>query len=178
MSRTSGGSLEADSASLAEWAATRPARHRAIGKTRALACQQIPEWESKLVVGHKVRQVAASLGVSKRTLDHWRRTVRGAPEADWPYLLIPRWSGRSSQQISAEAWEFFRNLILARHQPTVTDCWRRTCEAAAKRGWGSLPSVNTFRRRIGTDIDGREWISKRYGPETLARLLWSRRRER
>ncbi len=167
------------SAGLREWAMTRPARHRAIGARRAAACRRLPMWASKEVVERGGSQVAAEMGVSFRTWKRWRATVRGAPEADWPYLLTPRWSGRTSRKkTSAEAWEFFRSLYLVRRQPTVADCWRRTCEAAAEHAWGRPPSVWVFRRRIKTEISAREWTLKRHGPEALARLFPSQRRDR
>lgn len=156
--------------SLAAWAASRPLRHRKIGALRAMACQEIPEWESPRVIGRKVDQVAGRLRVSPATVNRWRRIVRGAPESDWPYLLMPRWSGRTARSaIPKEAWAFFRRLYLSRGQRTVAWCWRRTCEAAAHRGWGDLPSVRTFQRRVTSEVSDRERVLKRHGPEALAR---------
>lgn len=161
---------------LAVWATTRPARHRAIGARRALVCQMIPEWEPKPVVGRKVREVAARMSVSPETVDRWRKKVRGAPEADWPYLLMPLWSGQTIRsEVPEIAWEFFRRVYLTRHRPSVAHCYRRTSEAAAEHGWGDLPSARTFQRRVKTEITARELTLKRHGPEALARMFPSLR---
>ena len=156
----------------------RPARHRAVGARRAAACRRLPKWADREVIERNGRELAAEMGVSFDTWLGWRRVVLGAPESDWPYLLMPRWSGRLRREIPTEAWEFFRSLYLTRRQPTVTDCCRRTCEAAAEHGWGDLPSVKTFQRRVKAEISARELVLKRHGPEALARLFPSQRRDR
>ena len=172
---TSGGA----SAALREWAKTRPARHRAIGAQRAAACRRLPKLVSKDVVERNGREIAAEMGVSFRTWQRWRAGVRSVPEADWPYVLMPGWSGRSTRfEIPEAAWEFFRGLYLTRRQPDLAGCWRRTCEAAAEHGWGELPSIRTFQSRVKTDISPQELTLKRHGPEALARLFPSQRRDK
>ena len=94
----------------------------------------------------------------------WCSGVRLAVSADAPVVGKNREIG-----IPKEAWDFFRRLYLTRGQRTVAWCWRRTCEAAAERGWGDLPSVRTFQRRVTSEISDRERVLKRHGPEALAR---------
>ena len=168
-----------ESAALREWAKTRPARHRAIGARRAAACRRLPKRDGSEWIERNGHDIAAQLGVSFRTWQRWRQVLRGAPEPDWPYLLMPGWSGRTSRSgIPRAAWDFFRGLYLTRRQPTVADCYRRTCEAAAQHGWGELPTIWTFRRRTKTEITAREKTLKRHGAQALARLYPSQRRDR
>ena len=174
MNRPSG-----ESDALREWAKTRPARHRAIGARRAAACRRLPKRDGNEWVERNGHEIAAQLGVSLRTWQRWRRALRGASESDWDYLLMPGWSGRTSRSaIPRPAWDFFRGLYLTRRQPTVADCYRRTCEAAVHHGWGELPTVRTFRRRVKTEITAREKTLKRHGPQALARLFPSQRRDK
>ena len=175
LAETPGGSPS----TLREWAMSRPARHRMIGARRATACRRIPKRDAGEWVERNGRDLAAQLGVSFRTWQRLRRLLRGAPEPDWPYLLMPGWTGRTSRSgIPRAAWDFFCGLYLVRRQPTVADCYRRTCEAASQHGWGELPCLRTFRRRVKTEITAREKTLRRHGAQALARLFPSQRRDK
>ena len=158
---------------------TRPAAQRAIGARRAAACRRLPKRAPKRVVERNGRAIAAEFGISFRQWQAWRAVIRDAPESEWKYLLIPRWQGRTATAVlPRKAWAFFRSLYLTRRQPTVADCYRRLCEAAEEHGWGPMPSVRTFRRRVKTEISDREKVLNRHGPEALARLFPPQRRDR
>ena len=166
-------------ASLREWALTRPARHRAIGAKRARALQRLPKRASRNVIERNGRAIATEMGVTFRRWQQWRALVRGVPESDWPYLLMPRWHGRDvTAPVRREAWAWFRAAWLTRRQPTVADCHRRLVEVAAAEGWGPVPSERTFRRWVKSRITARERTLKRHGPEALARLFPSQRRDK
>ena len=104
--------------------------------------------------------------------------MRGIPEEQWEYVLIPRWKGRRRAEIPEAAWDYFRTLYLNRRGPTIAYCRRMTEEAAAANGWGSVPSQDTFERRVKTEITAREAVLAREGPEALARLYPPQRRQR
>ena len=158
---------------------TRPARHRAIGARRAAACRRLPQWASRKIVERNGREIAGEMGVSFRRWQRWRSKVRGHPESDWEYLLMPRFAGRTARTpLPPEAWAWFRQAYLSRRQPTVAGCHRRLVEVAESERWGPMPSARTLQRRVKTEISARELVLKRHGPEALARLFPSQRRDR
>ena len=93
--------------------------------------------------------------------------------------MIPGYAGRSNRSgIPQEAWDWFVSYFLNRSRPTVAEAYRRTREAAEANGWGELPSLKTFRRRVHTDISIQTRILEREGPEALAKTYPPQRRDK
>ena len=84
--------------------------------------------------------------------------------------LVPGYAGGVRRAaIPDRAWDFFLAHWLDRSQPAVADSYKRACEAAAAGGWGELPSVRTFERRVQSDIPLTVRILEREGERELAK---------
>lgn len=159
-------------AELVKWALTRPAKLRAQGAERARVCGLVARLvESGVPVSQALTEAAAAAGVPYGTVTRWHYRVAGWPPEAWAARLTPGWCGRSVGGIAAGAWDFFTGYYLNRKQPTLAEAYRRTCETAAARGWGELPSLATFERQLRRDFKP-EWIAfRREGIEALKRMF-------
>ncbi|MDX2110591.1 MAG: transposase domain-containing protein [Verrucomicrobiota bacterium] len=110
-------------------------------------------------------------GYSKATLYRYRQLVTGRPRHEWPAILMPRHLGRTAlAEIPQPAWDYYAGLYMHKLAPASTECYRRTVKEAARLGWGELPSLDTFRRRIASTFNDSEIILAREGEEALFRL--------
>jgi hypothetical protein len=119
-------------------------------------------------------------GVSKATLYRWRNITKGAERHLWAQMLSDRYKyrcGRDLIEITDIAWDYFVGLYMTLLAPTASDTYRRTQEAAERNGWGEIPSICTFKRRIKSEFTAGEIILQRQGKEALDRCTPSQRRD-
>jgi prophage antirepressor-like protein len=98
-------------------------------------------------VSHAVRAVAQELGVSEKTVWNYRRVTYMVPRSDWEAACAPQWRARPGGMMvecHPEALRFF--MELAETRARITDCYRRTVEVAAERGWAPVPGIHVLRR--------------------------------
>jgi len=119
-----------------------------------------------------VAQAAASFGCSQATLWSWLALIDGVRADDRLPRLAPRRKGGGAEaEIHPEAWAYFLSDWLRPQKPTLASSYARLKDAAAVSGWGSLPSLKTFQRRIATDVDPRVVTMKRDGMDALRAML-------
>lgn len=76
---------------------------------------------------------------------------------------------RAPAEISAPAWELFRDLYLARNALPLAACWRYVAGEAATRGW-SWPPLPLVRRRVRAEIPATALVLARRGPRAFNAL--------
>ena len=134
-------------------AASRPANEREKGRARADAVYRVRTLMDRegASLHMAAERVAADLGdTSCRTLKRWCAACQDRAPQDWRAVLVPgRGGGRGKAAIDERAWRWFLKDHLDRSRPDLALSYRRTREAAEANGWGGLPSVDTFRRRVG-----------------------------
>lgn len=98
--------------------------------------------------------VANKHGVKAANLRNWyygtdkKPGVRKLPRHEWLYALMDHYVGRKpSAEITEQAWEYFKALYLHKSAPDLSDCYRRTAEAAPHNDW-IVPSERTVRRLV------------------------------
>ena len=109
---------------------------------------------------------------SASALKRWGRTVRGIPRPHWLAFLVPEEKGRRSPApIHHAAWAAFKHDWLRLERPTAESCYRRLERAAAlHREWLPLPSLDTFERRVRSELSAGVLTLAREGEEALKRL--------
>lgn len=124
-----------------------------------------------------VAAVAHQHGVSQATLWNWKRMCAGAAgDARLPRLAPQRKGGGARSEIHEDAWKLFKSDYLRLEgPPTLAACYGRTRRAAAEHGWGTLPHIKTFARRI-EELDPRVVMLARYGTDALRTMLPSQTR--
>lgn len=93
-------------------------------------------------------------GVNPANLRNWyygtdrRPGVRRLDRTQWLYALTDRYTGRLRKaEFSTQAKEYFLALYLHGNAPDLSECYRRTHEAAQKQGW-FVPSERSVRRMV------------------------------
>ena len=177
-----------DVRALWKWWMTCTDEQREIGQFRAgviRECEALARGES-IPFRTAARAVAERTdGVTERRIRKWYYDANGKPGArryapeDRPASLVPGYAGGARRAaIPDRAWDFFLAHWLDRSQPAVADSYKRACEAAAAGGWGELPSVRTFERRVQSDIPLTVRILKREGERELAKAYPAQRRDK
>jgi hypothetical protein len=75
------------------------------------------------------------------------KAIRNVPEADWLPALVKDYKPRQKDDIPQEILSYFYADYGRMEQPQAQAVWERTVRAAAKNGWGDVPSVYTLKRR-------------------------------
>ena len=76
------------------------------------------------------------------------------------------------------AWDLLVSDWLRPEQPCVAACLRRMRDAAAREGWGPIPSDSTLRRRLEAELPRAVKVAAREGLRAAARLIPAQRRSR
>lgn len=121
-------------------------RARSRAKYEAL-CKIADASEAGEKVSHAVRAAAAESGYSEKTLWNCRAATYMVPRCDWEAALAPKWrrqKGGMMVECHPEALRFFEGLAATGQR--ITDCYRRTTEVAAERGWEPVPGIHVLRR--------------------------------
>lgn len=126
-----------------------------------------------------VASVAAEFGQSASTLWGWLARVEGIARADWLAALADqRAGGGRAADFPADAWDYFVADYLRLEHPALTAVYERTKRAAAEHGWGALPSLKTFERRVKNEIPAAVRVLAREGREAARRMAPAQRRDR
>ena len=152
-------------------------QREAVAERMPLVCAIADRIREGASVQIATEQVAETCEHSARTLRRWWDLVRGTDTADWPSRLAPGWRAghHATAEIHPDAWDMFRDDYLDLVQPSLKSVHRRVAKAAAQRGWGPIPSVNVFARRI-KQIPLDVLILRREGMRALDRALPTQRR--
>jgi hypothetical protein len=93
------------------------------------------------------RHVAAENGVSPAKVKSAWRIVQDFDPTDWLPALVKNYTGRQAEPLHPEIERYFFGDYGRVEQPQVQAVHDRTCAAAAKNGWGQVPSARTLKRR-------------------------------
>ena len=181
-----GASLEYDPRGLWKWWETRTDRQRETGLIRAGVIREAEALARSMPFRKAFRAVAKRTdGVTWRSIHGWYYGGKGKPGArlyapeDRPAALTPGHAGRTRRTgIPPQAWDWFCAHWLDRSRPSISNSYIRTREAAAANGWGKLPSLRTFERRVRSDIEPAVRILKRRGERALAITYPPQRRDK
>ena len=126
-----------------------PEDQRAIARAKVQALYAIADAvEAGEKVSHAVRAMVEKTGYSEKTLWNCRNATYMVPRCDWEAACAPKWrrrrQGGMRVECHPEAQRFFEGLVASGQK--ITDCYRRTAEVAAERGWAPLPALHTLRR--------------------------------
>ena len=126
-----------------------------------------------------VAAVAVDHGVSAPSIWNWLSRIEGVPRADrLPALADQHGGGRRNVEIPQDAWDYFTADRLRNEDPVLTSCYERTKRAALKHGWGPLPSLKTFARRLKSEVPDEVRVYATKGEEAASRMRPSQRRDR
>ena len=131
--------------------------------------------------GQTLKQAIASLRAqgavpNRSTVFRRLKSVKGHPKTEWLPLLASQHSGGNQPaHCPPDAWEAFKADYLRLEQPAASACYRRLKEAASRQGW-VLPSYDTLRLRLRTEVGREAIILAREGKAALARLYPAQKR--
>ena len=114
-------------------------------------------------------------GVSKATLWRWRRAVQGQRRDIWAPLLLADWQGKLPCEIPEAVWSHFMEQWGTTSGASDKACYDRTVIWAKANGFESLPSCDTFRKRL-KQIPLPVRVKLRQGEKALEELYPSMRR--
>ncbi|MGC4409270.1 hypothetical protein D4A92_21470 [Rhizobium rosettiformans] len=92
-------------------------------------------------------EVSEAHRVSVPTVKRAWKAIRNVPEADWLPALVKDYRPRQKEDIPQEILNYFFADYGRVEQPQLQAVWERTVRAAAKHGWGQVPSAKTLKRR-------------------------------
>lgn len=123
-------------------------------------------------------QIKGERAASVASLMRWESLVARAPRSSWLALLLPEFCGRPSlKEIPQEAWDVFKADYLRPSAPSATSCYERLERIAKARGWGKLPALRTFERRIARELPHAVLVLARQGEEAMMKLYPSQQRD-
>lgn len=127
-----------------------------------------------------VHEVAKAYGVSASSLWGWLARVEGVKKDDWlPELADQRgYAPRAKAEIHPDAWEYFKADYLRLEQPALAACYDRLTRIAPTHGWGELPSLKTFQRRLDEEVPKAAQVLARKGREAARAMAPAQRRDR
>lgn len=100
----------------------------------------------------------------------WYESLKRYHQLDWLAALLPGYVGRQkTAECSETAWSYFIADYLRLEQPALTACYRRLQRAAAEHGW-TIPSVDTFARKVKREVPFTVRLLKRKGYQALYHL--------
>lgn len=116
------------------------------------------------------RALRDQFGVSATSVWRYLDLVRGQPERIWLALLLPEGGGgRPKAEIPAEFWDDLLGQWATTSKPPLRPLYRRLKAEATRQGW-SIPSYDTFRRRI-QEIPLGQRVYLREGRKALDALI-------
>jgi len=156
---------------LTHWADKRPERQKRVGRRRLAALKTIELLQARgFKRGEAVNMAAGEAGQSPATVYRWLARVKDRPREQWYPLLIPLQAGGGRRtKISPRVWDVFIADYLRLSAPAMTACYERTQRIAQDRGWGPLPSLRTFQRKLQREVPASAVTLARKGTEALAR---------
>lgn len=144
-------------------------------KSKAEACMQL---QAFLDQGFSYTQAeagaATAKNVSQGSLKNWYYKVKGHPVHLWQAILISE-SGKSKKpqlkaKVTEEAWDCFLADYLRPEKPDLRASYRRTQTIAKQYGW-QMASLQTFQRRVVTEVPYEVILLKREGANAVAKLV-------
>lgn len=172
-----------------DWAKTRTQKQRDSGAKKAallVEVQTLVHSDTVSSLREALALVAEANNVSEGSLRRWwydgakmGKPINAFPQADWAVLLIPRHGHPvKTAEVHSNAWDWFCAYYLNQRQPTFAESYRRAVEAAEANGWGELPCLSTFKRRLKREFSPQEIIYKRQGKEAMMKLFPPQRRDK
>ncbi|MDX9788802.1 MAG: transposase domain-containing protein [Desulfobacterales bacterium] len=129
--------------------------------------------------GEAITSVSEATGKSPKTLDRWLGRVKGLHRSDWLPALLPDHQGcQVEADIPPQAWMYFKADYLRVEKPSAQSVYDRTCRASTYNGWGDLPSIKTFMRKLKREINRSVLVLAREGEEALSRSYPAQERDR
>ncbi|MEM6726908.1 MAG: transposase domain-containing protein [Pseudomonadota bacterium] len=129
-----------------------------------------------------VRETAAVMGASTRSIWAWLALVEKRDRRDWLAALAPKRRGPAptapEEQTEGDTFMgVFKSLALRLGEPSFRDCHRKTCLIAKKRGWPEI-SYQKALRQLRRDVPMELEVFKRRGWQALQTLYPSQIRDR
>ena len=155
-----------------------PKSQQAVGRKHMAALMALLELERNGASRNQAIATLQSQGVvhSRMTFFRWLKSVKGHPKTEWLPLLASQHSGGNQPaHCPPDAWEAFKADYLRLEKPAASACYRRLKEAASRQGW-TLPSYDTLRLRLRTEVGAEAIILAREGKAALARLYPAQKR--
>ena len=155
-----------------------PKSQQAVGRKHMAALMALLELERNGASRNQAIATLQSQGIvhSRMTFFRWLKSVKGHPKTDWMPLLASQHSGGNQPaHCPPEAWEAFKADYLRLERPAASACYRRLKEAASRQGW-ALPSYDTLRLRLRTEVGAEAINLAREGKAALARLYPAQKR--
>lgn len=123
--------------------------------------------------------VATDAEESTATIRRWHKRVRNQEQCDWHLFLAADYSrgGVPKAEIHPEAWKYVQREWLVQSKPTITAVVRRAVREARRQGWGTLPSIKTFKRRIEEEVPNTTVVFMREGDKALEALYPAQERD-
>lgn len=126
-----------------------------------------------------VASVAREMGAAPSSIWNWLARCEGVAKSDrLPALADQRAGSGKTSEIPADAWDYFAAAYLRPERPTLTASYEWTRRAAEAHGWGDLPSLKTFQRRLERETPVQAIVLGRDGREAAARMNPAQRRDR
>lgn len=117
-----------------------------------------------------VAAVSGTEQVATSTLWNWIKLISGVERGDRLPAVAPRRQGGGLEAaIHPQAWDYFKSDYLRASKPTIAACYGRVQRAGAEQGWGKLPTIKTFRRKLEREVDPRAILLARAGVDELRR---------
>ncbi len=114
--------------------------------------------------------------IGKSTLIKHYGRIKNYAVSDWLAALLPQHKGKiATVKCSAEAWEFFKSDYLRNEKPSYSACYHRLERAAIESAW-SIPSIDTLKRKMISDVSMQVRVFAREGTPGLLQLYPSQQR--
>lgn len=165
----------------AEWRAYGEATQKA--KSRALKVLAHLDRISRLVESgltneEALHEVRLDAGLSRTTVQGWRRRVKGVPRNHWLPMLVDQRKGNTKKRAACDeaALDAFKSLWLRPEKPTFEKCFRDLTKMAEEQGW-VIPSINTLKRRV-KDLPQMVVTMARAGKDAAKQMIPAQERDR
>lgn len=134
--------------------------------------------DSGLTTEEAIHEVRLDAGLSRTTVQNWRRRVKDVPRNHWLPMLVDQHKGNTKKRASCDeqALEFFKSRWLQPEKPKFEKCYRDLVTAAEEQGW-VIPSINTMKRRV-KELPQMVVTMARHGKEAAKQMIPAQERDR
>lgn len=134
--------------------------------------------EAGLTNEEAIHEVRLDAGLSRTTIQNWRRRVKDVPRNHWLPMLVDQHKGNVKKRASCDeqALEFFKSRWLQPEKPKFEKCYRDLVTAAEEQGW-VIPSINTMKRRV-KELPQMVVTMARHGKDAAKQMIPAQERDR